>query len=677
MVKLKTTRTKLYAGFGAVLMIMATLAVFTQFNAVNSKDKFTQYREAARQSLNFADMTISVLRARLEVMKFRALETPGVAEYVAEQVEAAQNASAILQAMDLSPQDTKAIDTITAEFTAYADQLNKAMALQKERHVVVNQTIRPIGLETRKLVTAIMESAYTDGDTKAALYAGRTQQHVMLARYYTLQFLLENTQDALIRAHEELDLAADTAGTLLSEISDPERRQQAQKVVANVESYRAGVDQVVGIITQRNAVYTDKLDTIGPNIANLALGEKLAKSDTQNALGPEISAAFSSQANIVLVFAMCAIGFGAVLAFMLARSISNPIISITTAMKELAGNNLNVDVPGLDRIDEIGQMAKAVEVFKKNGVDRAKLEEEAKAEQANKEAARQATERAISVFQQATSKIFGLLGQSRQTMQSSATQLAEVSESALGRAKGADESADKSSGDMKSVAAATEELNASIAESARQVARSTEVVRSATDKTNASVAEVEGLTAAGDRIGAVVGLIQEIAEQTNLLALNATIEAARAGEAGRGFAVVASEVKQLAEQTAKATGEIAQQVTSIQSSTQKAAIGIREIADINSEVDQATSTIADVVDQQQAATNEIAQTIVSASDSVRSLAGDVTDVSAAIETSGSIAQQVLDICEEVATHTQDMEAAVQAFYDALQNADEAVANTQA
>lgn len=671
MFSFNTVRAKLYVGFGAILFVMALLAILTQVNAINSQKQFSEYRNAARQSLDFAQITVGVLRARLEVMKFRALGTDNVDGYVADQVAAAEAAKMSLKGMDLSDADIDIVDQIVSDFSTYQSELNKAMALQATRHQLVNGQLTPLGLETRKLVTSIMESAYTDGDTTAALYAGRAQQHIMLARYYALKFLLENAANDAERTHEEIDQALDSMASLLKQLENPGRRTSAQAVVQNMTHYRDVFGQISTIIEQRNSIYTAQLDAIGPRIAKLALTQKTAKSDQQNTLGPQISAAFSNQAMIVLVGAVTAIAAGVVLAFFLARGLSRPISNLTSTMKKLAADDLSVDVPGLKRSDEIGEMAKAVEVFKQSGIERARLEDQALAEQQTKERMREATETAISTFRAASDKVFALLRQSRETMQSSATQLSDVSDTAKGQAHNADTAAEKTSGSMRSVAAATEELNSSIQEIAGQVGRSTEVVRSATEKTSLSVSEVEALSAAGDRIGAMVGLIQEIAEQTNLLALNATIEAARAGEAGRGFAVVASEVKQLAEQTARATGEISQHISEIQTSTQKAATGIREIAEINTEVDSVTSTIATAVEQQQAATQEIAHTITAASDSARTLAENVNDVTSAIETSGQIAQEVLDVCEQVAQHTQEMESAVATFYSSLQSSSEA------
>ena len=215
---------------------------------------------------------------------------------------------------------------------------------------------------------------------------------------------------------------------------------------------------------------------------------------------------------------------------------------------------------------------------------------------------------------------------------------------------------------MNAVASAAEELSASVEEIGRQVRQSAGVVEQAGLRTEKSVAEIESLAAATQRIDGVLNLIQTIAEQTNLLALNATIEAARAGEAGRGFAVVAHEVKALAEQTAKATSEIGQNVGLIQSSTRNAVDAVREIGDAVRDINDVTSNIAGAVGQQDAATREISSNAQSAAQGNETLVANIGSLSEAIGETNKAATSVLTASSDLTATAETLSREVDKFF---------------
>ena len=658
-------RGKLYASFGAVLSVTVGIAGFSYFSAEQSANNFAEYRDTARQNLSYADVAEAILEARLQVMRFRALDNEQAASMVAEALNKATEAEKKLLQYDLEPSARQTLNEIIEQKQIYKSKFVEAFELQQRRHELVTGSFQPLGVDIRKNLTSIMESAYQDDDVAAAFYAGRAQQHLLLARFYAQEFLLRNTAEARERFQQELQQTETEVVSLLGELQNPDRRTLAVQTQDSLRTFNQHFADLAEAIEARNHIYQNVLDNIGPRIMHQALQAEQNQVDRQNTIGPMLNAAFDKQLVVMAATAILAILASAALAFWLAGSLSRPIVALTGTMDDLAKDKLDIEIPGLKRIDEIGQMANAVSVFQTNAVKRKELEELSRKQNEEKQALHAMTERAIEQFKSSADVILTTLADQNSSMQNSANELGSLAEQAKGRALEADSAAKDTSGNMQTVASATEELSSSIQEISVQVSTATNVVRSASDKTQLSVSEMEALAAAGERIGAVVGLIQDIAEQTNLLALNATIEAARAGDAGRGFAVVASEVKQLAEQTSKATEEISQQVVGIQSSTQRAVDVIREISDYSEQLSAVTTTIASAVEEQGASTHEISRTTAEASGSMTTLADSVTDVSTAISVASDTAELVRTSCGSLAEQAENMNKAVKDFYVAL------------
>jgi methyl-accepting chemotaxis protein len=264
-------------------------------------------------------------------------------------------------------------------------------------------------------------------------------------------------------------------------------------------------------------------------------------------------------------------------------------------------------------------------------------------------------------------KALRAVGENADTMRSTAQTLTGVASNAADQTGSAALASDDTANNVNTVAAASEELTTSIEEIARHVAQATTVVREAGATTEASAAEIEGLATAAQRIGAVVDLIQAIAAQTNLLALNATIEAARAGEAGKGFAVVAQEVKSLANQTAKATEEIAQHVAGIQTSTRSAVEAVRHVAASMQQIENVTTAIASAVEEQGAATHEISRNANLAAQGTKTLADNIATVNGSIGETTRSAGSVLDVSQSLSAEATRLTEEVQNFFVALRS----------
>jgi methyl-accepting chemotaxis protein len=351
-------------------------------------------------------------------------------------------------------------------------------------------------------------------------------------------------------------------------------------------------------------------------------------------------------------------------------SIARPMRALTVAMEELAGGNFTVVLPGLGRKDEVGGVAGAVEKFKVVSEQKARDEAEARIKQ-DQVLARQRKADMIKL----ANEFEGAVGEIVETVSSASTEL-EASAGVLTRtAERAQEvtttvaaASEEASTNVQSVASATEELSSSVNEISRQVQESARMANEAVDQARTTNDRVGELSKAASRIGDVVELINTIAGQTNLLALNATIEAARAGEAGRGFAVVASEVKALAEQTAKATGEIGQQITGIQAATQDSVNAIREISGTIERLSEIASTIASAVEEQGAATQEISRNVQQAAEGTHMVSSNIVDVQRGAGETGSASAQVLSAAQSLSRDSNRLKLEVGKFLDTVRAA---------
>jgi len=342
--------------------------------------------------------------------------------------------------------------------------------------------------------------------------------------------------------------------------------------------------------------------------------------------------------------------------------VARPIRRLTDTMHAIAGGDLDLQLADADRSDEVGEMSKAVEVFRQNGLEIRRLEEEQKrlAEQAEVEKRRAMNELADG-FEASVKAVVDAVSQSAVQMEETASGMSATAEQARGQAEAVSGAADRASGNVQTVASASEELAASISEISRQVTESQRIATGAVEMADQTNRQVEGLVEAAQRIGDVIALIQDIAAQTNLLALNATIEAARAGDAGKGFAVVASEVKTLANEVARATGEISGQISGIQSATGEAAGSIREISRTVLEINENAASIAAAVEQQNTATSEISRNVQQVSVVTGEVSSNSAGLNEASRDTGEAAVRVLDASRDLGRHAQALGQEVEAF----------------
>ncbi|EJN07437.1 methyl-accepting chemotaxis protein [Bradyrhizobium sp. YR681] len=351
----------------------------------------------------------------------------------------------------------------------------------------------------------------------------------------------------------------------------------------------------------------------------------------------------------------------------IARSIARPLSAITAAIKQVADGTEDVVVPHAGRADEIGALARAIQIFQDAMGRNRNLASQVTQDSAAREARARHIEQSVEAFREAIGAIMRGLGDNASVMRETARTITRVTADANSRAGTAAQATEQASHNVTAVAGAAEELSASVEEIGRQVRASAGAVEQTGQRTEKSIAEIESLAAATQRIDGVLTLIQTIAEQTNLLALNATIEAARAGDAGRGFAVVAHEVKALAGQTAKATAEIGENVSQIQASTRNAVDAVREIGGAVREINDVTSAIAGAIGQQDQATREISSNAQSAAQGNETLVANITSLRDAIGETDTAASSVLTAASSLTETAETLSREVEKFFQNLRS----------
>src|SRR3954466_6610091 len=377
--------------------------------------------------------------------------------------------------------------------------------------------------------------------------------------------------------------------------------------------------------------------------------------------------AAQADANHMMAFILTCLGGLALIVvisgvLIISRSGARPLSAITDPIKRVADGAEGVEVPHANRGDEIGALARAIKIFQEAMDRNRNLNSQVLEDSRARDQRARHIETSVDDFREAIGGVLRAVADNATSMRGSAETIASVASDASGRAVAASGATEQASSNVSAVASAAEELSASVEEIGRQVRQSAGAVEQAGLRTEKSIAEIEGLAAATQRIDGVLSLIQAIAEQTNLLALNATIEAARAGDAGRGFAVVAHEVKALAEQTAKATAEIGQNVGLIQTSTKTSVEAVREIGNAVREINEVTSIIASAIEQQDSATREISSNAQLAAQGNGTLVVNIGSLSDAIGTTSTAAASVLTASSELTATAETLSREVEKFF---------------
>ena len=652
---------RIYGGFALVLVALVFLAAESVFYAEHLDKQFSNYGDMAHDVQLVASLASSLAETQLKAREYMARASDKeLSAYKAAETKTSKLVDAAKKAVQ-KPEHAKLVANIDQEMKDYKGSFSKIIWLVQRRHKIVEGTLAPIQLSIPKKLTEIREGSLRVGDHDSASYTRIAQEHLLRARLHFMQFLETNDQGSVARMRMELANFQRALSELDKILENVLRRQLLAEVSKELPDYREGFEQLVSTVEERNRIREQLLDkSAAAMMQNAAQIKELIEKD-ERALFEGVHASVQEAKMTAMVVAAIALAIGGLIAFLIGRGITRPVLGLRAAMERLAKGDNEVDVPGIGRGDEVGQMANTVLVFKENAIERARLMSESEQEQEARAIRSARMDELVKNFDNAIRTVMAGVMSAADTVNMTAQEMSATAEETNAQAAAVAAAAEEASSSSATVAGSTEELTCTIDEIGQKVMKSTEITERANAQADGTNSQVAELAEAANKIGSVVELISAIAEQTNLLALNATIEAARAGEAGKGFAVVASEVKELAGQTAKATTEIGGHIESIQSITGQAVTAIKEISETIGTINSTSTSIASAITQQQAATQEIARAVQQAASGTNEVSTNITSVSEASGTTSEAANKLTAAATELSEQSGSLRHEVETF----------------
>jgi methyl-accepting chemotaxis protein/CHASE3 domain sensor protein len=653
-------RAKILLGFACVLAISAA----SLGTAYLGFERVSQAVASYHNSVSDADLARNIDR---ELISYRSLVRYYVVTGKDDDAKAAQTAEASLKeaiekalAATVKPARREGLTRLSVEFKNFASTFADILKVKRESALLVqNELARSANMLRYKLDDIGSNASEED---KPAVELGTKQVSAQLQAAVALanNFVINSDQTVANSALARLKFVENSLNAISA--ADEKLVGGLKEAKGLLAEYRRALSKLV----ENARTVEDLVTEMSGSAGAISQGAGAMKQDLvseQQRLEAESDAIVGETEHLIIMLAVGGTLLGAVLALLLGRGISRPMIAMCKAMHELASGHFDVVLPGLGRKDELGEMAAAVEEFKVQAV--AKAERDAAAQDAqNKEAG--AARRAELIrfaddFETAVGSIVSNVSASAVHLEQAAGTLTRTADTTQGLSSQVAGSSEEASSNIQSVASATEQLSVSVDAIGKQVRDSNRIAEAAVQQAEQTDARIGKLLRAAQEIGDVVKLITAIAEQTNLLALNATIEAARAGDAGRGFAVVAQEVKSLASQTAKATDEISNHIAGMQDATRESVAAIKEIGETIGQISSIASSIAGAVEQQGAATQEIARNVQSVAEGTREAAVNIVEVNRGATQTGTASGEVLNSAKALSSESTRLRAELDRF----------------
>ncbi|HLN26078.1 MAG TPA: methyl-accepting chemotaxis protein, partial [Patescibacteria group bacterium] len=518
---------KVGGGFAVILALLLVVGGIGFSGLEDADSNFQSYRGMARETNALGRVQANMLQTRIDVKNF--LLTGAEAEH-AKADDYAKKTESLVKELTAELHDQSQLQRtqdIETGVETYLVDFEKVAVLRRSEDELLNKQLNVVGPEAEQALTAVMATSYKDGDAEGAYRTGMVLRDLLLGRLYVQKYLVLGDDAFYQRATSEITATAAGLTDLAARFANGPRHDSVLQAKAKSDAYATAYANLHATREQRVKLVQDSLDRVGSQVSQSAEEFKIQSKAQQDELGPRASASVHSAKTFSGVVALIALALGIVGAYVIGRGIARPIVAMTDTMGSLANGNLTIAIPSTDNKDEVGAMARAVQVFKDNAIQVEALRRDQ--EQAS---ARAAAERKQAMHKMADSFEASVMGVVR-TVSSSATEMHATAQSMSATAQEAGAqattvaaAAEQASTNVQTVASAAEELSASIGEIARQVAEAARVSGVASEEAANTNSMVQSLASAADKISDVVKLINDIASQTNLLALNATIEAA-------------------------------------------------------------------------------------------------------------------------------------------------------
>jgi methyl-accepting chemotaxis protein len=653
-------RARIYAGFGVLILLGVALAVFGGFQLSTVGAKVEGLASISSNATRILEVGRLLETIRRGAQQYRLTRDETALKDV---TDAERRADELLKAVMKTTRSAErrhtyeSVEAVLQPFAGKFDQLvdltNKAEAARK----VLSKT----GAAFNATFARAAEKARASGDPATQAAMRELEIAVLSARIASARFTINKDEKSAAEFRTAGEKAQKTIDAVTPRMQQAGAGAEIAAVKAAFTDYAQSAAASSAAIFAAQGLYDKEMEPQIIQMEQSLAGARTSLVETYETTKATTQHALSSTSMLQASAALITLVLGVAAAFFIGRSIARPVTVMTAAMQKLAGGDKSAEIPARDGKDEIAEMARAVDVFKRNMIEADEIAAQQRAEQTKKEQRQKAVEAHIAAFDSSVQQVVGTVTSASTELRSTAEGMATTAEEASRQTTAVAAAAEQASTNVQTVATATEELSSSISEIGRQVAESSRIAAKAVEDAGRTNTTIQGLADAAQKIGEVVTLIQDIASQTNLLALNATIEAARAGEAGKGFAVVASEVKTLANQTAKATEEISAQIAAMQGVTKNAVEAIAGIDETIGRINEIAVSIASAVEEQSAATREIARNTQQAAHGTGDVSRNIGGVNQAASDAGRAAAQVLSSSADLSRQAETLRAEIDRF----------------